>query len=736
MPHGCRFDSRVHLRVYSVVACFLVLHSAWELVDITSEIDPAHRSDGAGFLASLRPSDWPNVARITQPLWVPVHACGFLPSASASAAATPALVFGTDNCEIAGVGCSALRGLKGHMPCGPRPAALTRAFLEWWFPPALPTLSSSSPLATTSLASSSLVTAAPRWHNGSHPCAYDEGEERRRHTRYPLVPSPLRSSPLPVLALGKGHAQTRGAGERRKVLEAASLSHELRARQRGDGGTCTVTLRTEVLLPEGHKLQEFRQQRASSSVSTASSSASASASLSASIAASTASTTASSATAAAENSLAPSLAPTLATNTTSCLLGQSFGCYADDGPSLMWVSPPCRGTFLCNGVRSGICGRLRKRKAGKLLPLSGRVNCSCDADPKRKAAANARFFADASRRAVEEEESNVWPGVGVVANREWVMCTTGPSEGVWNRAVDLVNATRRAIASSSAYAATLRVHPWLLWDCGGPKLNRTLARIAAATPPLSVTVCYVVDDYELSLYADSHRRLYVVRTSIRRSLASADETVLPFLFDPLPQIAPPLRKAGHAAPAVGFVGRWNAHRSPLLELLSAAETSPARSVSTRFEQQQSKVWATWLPEDARAAAAQAFRSSVEDTHFTVTTRGRGNFAMRFYQVQPPALGRLQGLTTAPRILAYLGRSSTHITLTEHIHCALPYQLPDPAPPHHASGALCGAHPGSDRHRHAAASGSRYPMERVRVARVNSTARSRADLGRLEGRRRD
>ena len=156
-------------------------------------------------------------------------------------------------------------------------------------------------------------------------------------------------------------------------------------------------------------------------------------------------------------------------------------------------------------------------------------------------------------------------------------------------------------------------------------LNRTLNGIAKHTPQHRRTIVFVVDDYEFALYRSE--RLFVVRTSLRRSMSTPDETVMPYLFEGLPEILPPKRKSATALPIVGFRGRNNSYRAPLLRDLSAHG-----GIRTLFEAQNAKLWKKNMAPSARMAAVDDFQRNVRESHFTISTRGAGNFAMRFWQV--------------------------------------------------------------------------------------------------------
>ena len=217
--------------------------------------------------------------------------------------------------------------------------------------------------------------------------------------------------------------------------------------------------------------------------------------------------------------------------------------------------------------------------------------------------------------------------LGVCEEGEYIilsadMCSRAYTSYAVAAASSLVQHTQHLLANSS----TLQVHPTVLWACGVVVLNRTLLEIAAATPQSRRTIVYIVDDYEFALHQDS-ARLYIVRTSMRRSLRAQGETVLPYVFEPLPKVLPPMHRAATLLPVVGFCGRNNSHRAPLLRELAGHS-----GIAARFYVQNAKRWTKRMTASTRTTAVNEFQTSIAESHFTVSTRGAGNFAMRFWQV--------------------------------------------------------------------------------------------------------
>ena len=93
-------------------------------------------------------------------------------------------------------------------------------------------------------------------------------------------------------------------------------------------------------------------------------------------------------------------------STVTCVLGKSYGCYP--GVSTMWVSLGCRGTFSCNGARTGICGFKRPLPQ---LSSTQLTNCSCAEDSDERDAINAKW------RAEQEQKADVANRTAVVAHR-------------------------------------------------------------------------------------------------------------------------------------------------------------------------------------------------------------------------------------------------------------------------------------------------------------------------------
>lgn len=97
-----------------IVVCYWLLHRGWRLLDLTARLDKQHRNGDAGFLSRMTQGEWPLLAPVMQPMWVPPHLCALWassPQAREHALTPPALVYGFNLCAEHGVdACRSLRG--------------------------------------------------------------------------------------------------------------------------------------------------------------------------------------------------------------------------------------------------------------------------------------------------------------------------------------------------------------------------------------------------------------------------------------------------------------------------------------------------------------------------------------------------------------------------------------------------------------------------------------------------
>lgn len=114
----------------------------------------------------------------------------------------------------------------------------------------------------------------------------------------------------------------------------------------------------------------------------------------------------------------------------------------------MWVSKGCRGTFLCNGARSGICGF---KKYFPQLSDTQHTNCSCASDSAKRDAINTRWWQqldeDRQKRVVLPHQpaahntSNAAAAIKAAASAKQAAIATPVSAAAWSNPTSCTCAT-------------------------------------------------------------------------------------------------------------------------------------------------------------------------------------------------------------------------------------------------------------------------------------------------------
>jgi hypothetical protein len=150
-------------------------------------------------------------------------------------------------------------------------------------------------------------------------------------------------------------------------------------------------------------------------------------------------------------------------STATCVLGKSYGCYP--GVSTMWVSLGCRGTFSCNGARTGICGFKRPLPQ---LSSTQLTNCSCAEDSDERDAINAKWWAE------QQQKAPVANHTAVVAHRRSGL--VGGAAGAAHGGLT----TRGAGPSSTQSSTTDRTAPAAAQAMGRRGLRKLLRQAEGA----------------------------------------------------------------------------------------------------------------------------------------------------------------------------------------------------------------------------------------------------------------
>jgi hypothetical protein len=95
----------------------------------------------------------------------------------------------------------------------------------------------------------------------------------------------------------------------------------------------------------------------------------------------------------------------------ACVGNATFGCQS---PTSMFVQGGCRGTFVCNGNRTGLCG---PPEGGRRMPLH-RIVCACLEDVDERRRANAHWWA-AFRNRTAERRTKREQSDGIMQKAVW-----------------------------------------------------------------------------------------------------------------------------------------------------------------------------------------------------------------------------------------------------------------------------------------------------------------------------
>lgn len=150
-------------------------------------------------------------------------------------------------------------------------------------------------------------------------------------------------------------------------------------------------------------------------------------------------------------------------------------------------------------------------------------------------------------------------------------------------------------------------------------------------------IAFWVTDYEGTVTIPPQVTLY--RTSIRKSLRSDREELLPYVFEPITR--PLLVLDATKRPIIGFCGLASWHRKPLLDYMRTRPELDCRFI------ERTLFWGG-NPHDPQLV--KEFEDNIVESHFTVCNRGAGAFSMRLYQVL--SAGRIPVLIDTDMILPF------------------------------------------------------------------------------------
>ena len=138
------------------------------------------------------------------------------------------------------------------------------------------------------------------------------------------------------------------------------------------------------------------------------------------------------------------------------------------------------------------------------------------------------------------------------------------------------------------------------------------------------------------------KNVILFRTSIYKSKISKNEFLLPYIWECFEKPETPLAKT--AKPKVGFCGNINKNLGKRLTTIKALEQNP--NIETDFILRET-FWGG-NPHDEKLK--NEYIDNLINSHFTICNRGRGNFAIRFYQAL--SLGRIPVLIDSDMVFPF------------------------------------------------------------------------------------
>jgi hypothetical protein len=151
---------------------------------------------------------------------------------------------------------------------------------------------------------------------------------------------------------------------------------------------------------------------------------------------------------------------------------------------------------------------------------------------------------------------------------------------------------------------------------------------------------FLVSDFEKKLKLPPNMLLF--RTSIRKSKQQNNEYLLPYVWEYFDNETTLLPKTD--LPIVGFCGNVKNNMGKRLSTIKVFEKSD--KVQSNFDLKKE----FWGGKPGDQELIENFKNNIINSHFTICNRGRGNFAIRFYQVL--SLGRIPILVDSDMIFPF------------------------------------------------------------------------------------
>lgn len=184
-------------------------------------------------------------------------------------------------------------------------------------------------------------------------------------------------------------------------------------------------------------------------------------------------------------------------------------------------------------------------------------------------------------------------------------------------------AEKISIPYEIATSATIQPNS-IVVDCKSPwgdihhqRTQQLIHYYSRIYPNNKVFLFLVTDDCESFMVP---KNIHVYRTSLLKSAKSPNEYLLPYIWEGLSEPFAPLKRT--MKPRVGFCGLVSPYRIKTLQLFEQ---------DVHFDTHYILRNTFWGGKPNDPQVVRDYQENMRNTHFNICNRGKGNFAIRFYQ---------------------------------------------------------------------------------------------------------
>lgn len=194
------------------------------------------------------------------------------------------------------------------------------------------------------------------------------------------------------------------------------------------------------------------------------------------------------------------------------------------------------------------------------------------------------------------------------------------------------------IVSPNTFREGIIVDCKSIWGDIHHENTQHLIHYYSRTYPQNKTFLFLITDDCEPFHVPNNVRVY--RTSLLKSAKSPNEYLLPYIWEATPDPFTPLKRTSET-PSIGFCGLISPYRTKTLQLFEK---------DTRFETHYILRNAFWGGKPHDPTVIREYQENMRNTHFNICNRGKGNFAIRFYQTL--AAGRIPIVLNTDMILPF------------------------------------------------------------------------------------